>query len=161
MIIAIFSSCWIRRWWLSRDDVYVFEFKRLTFIANYRILEKKRVLIIENDQDIRQIVTYILDNQGFETLSIPEPQEISELITFNADLILLDEFINNHYGHRLCRKIKQTPALAAIPVIILSTANDIELIATECEANDYVRKPFDLEDMIGKVVQLVNHQAVG
>lgn len=123
-------------------------------------MEKKRVLIIENDQDIRQIVTYILEDQGFETLSIPEPQELSELITFNADLILLDEFINNHHGHRLCRKIKKIPALSAIPVIILSTANDIELITKECDANNYVRKPFDLEDMVGKVVQLVNHQSV-
>jgi len=123
-------------------------------------LEKKRVLIIENDQDIRQIVTYILEDHGFETLSIPEPENLSELIAFNADLILLDEFINNHYGHRLCRKIKQIPVLAAIPVIILSTANDIELIAKECDANDHIRKPFDLEDMVGKVVRLVNHQVV-
>ncbi|MEO6522765.1 MAG: response regulator [Mucilaginibacter sp.] len=119
---------------------------------------KKRVLIIENDQDIRQIVEFILQEQGFETLSIPEPEELSELVTFRAHLILLDEFINNSPGHRLCRKIKNTPTLASIPVIILSTANDIELIAAECEANDHIRKPFDIDDMVNKVVRIVNHQ---
>ena len=119
---------------------------------------KKKILIIENDQDIRQIVELILNEQGFETLSIPEPDDLLEIIPFTPDVILLDEFINNRAGHRLCRKIKQVPVLAAIPVIILSTANDIELIATECEANDYIRKPFDVEEIVVKVVRNINHQ---
>lgn len=119
---------------------------------------KKKVLIIENDQDIRHIVEFILSEQGFETLSIPEPDNLTAIIPFAPDVILLDEFINSQPGHRLCRKIKQIPALAAVPVIILSTANDIELIATECEANDYIRKPFDVEDMVGKVARIINHQ---
>lgn len=119
---------------------------------------KKKVLIIENDQDIRNIVEFILEEQGFETLSITEPADLTEIIPFKPDLILLDEFINSKPGHRLCRKIKQVPALALTPVIILSTANDIELIAEECGANDHIRKPFDIEDLIEKVLRVVNHQ---
>jgi two-component system phosphate regulon response regulator PhoB len=119
---------------------------------------KKKVLIIENDQDIRHIVTFILEEQGFDTLSMPEPANLSEIVPFAPDVILLDEFINARPGHRLCRQIKQVHGLAAVPVIILSTANDIELIATECDANDYIRKPFDVEDLVGKVVRMVNHQ---
>jgi DNA-binding response OmpR family regulator len=118
----------------------------------------KRVLIIENDQDIRLIVDYILQEQGFETLSIPEPEDLWHLLSFRANVILLDEFVNSQPGHRLCRKMKNIPALAAIPVIILSTANDIELIAKECEANDYLSKPFDIELMVDKVLRIVNHQ---
>jgi two-component system phosphate regulon response regulator PhoB len=119
---------------------------------------KKKVLIIENDQDIRHIVAFILEEQGFDTLSMPEPVNLSEILPFAPDVILLDEFINAKPGHRLCRQIKQVPGLAAVPVIILSTANDIEVIATECDANDYIRKPFDVEDMVSKVVRMVNHQ---
>jgi two-component system phosphate regulon response regulator PhoB len=119
---------------------------------------KKKVLIIENDQDIRHIVEFILNEQGFETLSMPEPQDLSEIIPFAPDVILLDEFINSRPGHRLCLKIKQVHALKTIPVIILSTANDIELIATECQANDFIRKPFDVTDIVGKVLEIVNHQ---
>lgn len=118
---------------------------------------KKRVLIIENDQDIRHIVEYILQKQGFETLSIPEPEDLTKLITFHADLILLDEFINSQPGHRLCRKIKNITSLAATPVIILSTANDIDLIAKECEANDYIGKPFDVAELVDKVLHLIDH----
>lgn len=115
-------------------------------------------MIIENDHDIRFIVEFILQEHGYDTLSIPEPDELSAIIAFNPDLILLDEFINSKPGHRLCRKIKQIPDLATVPVIILSTANDIELIAKECEANDFVRKPFELEDMVGKVLRFIDHQ---
>lgn len=119
---------------------------------------KKKVLIIENDQDIRHIVEFILQEQGFDTLSIPEPDDLAEIVPFKPNVILLDEFINSKPGHRLCRKIKQVPALAVTPVIILSTANDIELIAKECDANDYIRKPFDVADVVGKVLRMVNHQ---
>lgn len=119
---------------------------------------KKKVLIIENDQDIRHIVEFILQEQGFAIMSIPEPEELSAIIPFAPDVILLDEFINSRPGHRLCRKIKQVAALKNVPVIVLSTANDIELIARECDANDYVRKPFDVEEMVDKVIRIVNHE---
>lgn len=119
---------------------------------------RKKVLIIENDRDIRHIVEIILEDQGFETLSMAEPKDLSAIIPFAPDVILLDEFINNEPGHRLCRKIKQVPDLASIPVIILSTAHDIELIAAECQANDHIAKPFDIDEVVNKVVRLVNHQ---
>lgn len=115
------------------------------------------MLIIENDQDIRNIVEFILEEQGFKTLSTPEPENLDEIISFEPDLILLDEFINDRPGHRLCKKIKQIDALKNIPVIILSTANDIEIIAEECNANDFIGKPFNVSDMIDKVMRLVDH----
>lgn len=132
--------------------------KTLIFIKRDNV--KKKVLIIENDHDIRYIVEFILQEYGFETLSIPEPDSLVEIIPFRPHVILLDEFINNQPGHRLCRKIKQVTALAAVPVIILSTANDIELIAAECEANDYISKPFEVEEMVNKVIRIVDGQPI-
>lgn len=119
---------------------------------------KKKVVIVENDQDIREIVAFILEDNGFDTFSLPEPSELSSLIAFAPDVILLDEFINGEPGHRLCRKIKRTPSLADVPVIILSTAANIELIARECEANDHLAKPFDVEELVAKVTRLLDHQ---
>lgn len=121
---------------------------------------KKKILIIENDQDIRSIVDYILAEEGFNTLSIPEPQSLTEILQFAPDLILIDEFINSRPGHRLCLKIKHDVILNHIPVIVLSTANDIELIAKECNANDYIRKPFDVHEMVGKVVEILDNRSL-
>jgi two-component system phosphate regulon response regulator PhoB len=119
---------------------------------------KRKILIIENDADIRDIVDYILLAEGFTTLSIPEPETLAHILQFKPDVILIDEFINSKPGHRICLKIKNTELLQHIPVIVLSTANDIELIATECQANDYIAKPFDVKDMVDKVVKVLGHQ---
>nr|WP_290427203.1 response regulator [Mucilaginibacter aquariorum] len=117
-------------------------------------------MIIENDQDIRELVTYILEAEGFNTMSTREPENLEQILLFGPNLILIDEFINNKPGHRLCHKIKQVSGLRDIPVIVLSTANDIELIATECQANGYIRKPFDGREIVDKVIGLVNDQSL-
>jgi two-component system phosphate regulon response regulator PhoB len=133
-------------------------FSRLNFSSIFAFL--KKVLIIENDRDIREIVSYILEEEGFLTLGTAEPESIESLLPFKPDVILIDEFINSKPGHRLCHKIKQEDQLKHIPVIIISTAHDIELIATECQANDYVRKPFNIHEVVEKVVQLIDNQSL-
>ena len=67
---------------------------------------KKKVLVIENDRDIRDIVSLILDEAGFNCLGMPEPEKIEHLREFDPDIILIDEFINSKPGHRLCLRIK-------------------------------------------------------
>src|SRR5579862_8728953 len=113
---------------------------------------KKKVLIIENDHDIRMLVAYLLEEEGFETFSSPEPKDLDDIVEFKPHVILIDEFVNNQPGHRYCLKIKQSKKLKDIPVIILSTADNIELIVEECKANDYVKKPFDINTMVEKVL---------
>jgi len=119
---------------------------------------KKKILVIENDRDIRDIVSFILEEAGFKCLGMPEPEKIEQVKTFDPDIILIDEFINNKPGHRLCHRIKQEETLQHLPVIILSTANNIELIAEECKANDFVRKPFDMDELIAKVIRVIDNQ---
>jgi len=116
----------------------------------------KKVLIIENDFDIRAIVATILEDAGFAAHSIPEPDNVAEILGYLPDIILIDDLINKKPGHRLCLQIKADVRLTDIPVIVLSTDNDIELIAKACQANDYIRKPFDLQEMVDKVVRVVN-----
>lgn len=118
---------------------------------------KKKVLIIENDHDIRMLVSYLLEEEGFETFSSPEPKSLEQIQEFKPNLILIDEFINNQPGHRFCLKIKQSEKLKDIPVIILSTADNIELIVEECKANDYIKKPFDIEVMVEKVLNIIDN----
>jgi two-component system phosphate regulon response regulator PhoB len=118
---------------------------------------KKKVLIIENDHDIRMLVAYLLEEEGFETFSSPEPKHLDDILEFKPHVILIDEFVNNQPGHRFCLKIKQSKKLKDIPVIILSTADNIELIVEECKANDYVKKPFDINTMVEKVLNTLDN----
>jgi DNA-binding response OmpR family regulator len=109
----------------------------------------KKVLIVENDEDIRNIVGFILENEGYEVAGCN--YTIENLVTMTADLILLDEWVNQKEGPMLCKEIKAVEKLAQIPVIIFSTAMDIAEIAARCSANGYIHKPFDLESLTAEV----------
>ena len=113
-------------------------------------MEKKRVLLIEDNDDISEIVRWVLEDEGYEvrtTRHLP----VYELAKFKADLIVLDEWINDKEGHMFCSKIKALQELKHIPVIIFSTANNIEEIVRTCNANGFIRKPFDVEMLLAEV----------
>jgi DNA-binding response OmpR family regulator len=109
----------------------------------------KKVLIVENDEDIRDIVGVILENEGYEVAGCVYTLE--NLLTMTADLILLDEWVNQKEGPMLCKEIKAVEKLAQIPVIIFSTSAQIAEIAANCGANGYVHKPFELEILVSEV----------
>ncbi|MEX8546294.1 MAG: PleD family two-component system response regulator [Mucilaginibacter sp.] len=107
---------------------------------------KKKVLIIENDRDIRDIISYVLEDNGYEVI-VAEPRPVGRLHTYNPDLILLDEWLNEREGQLLCTELKDMHETKHVPVIILSTANNIEEIANICKAKGFVNKPFDLDEL--------------
>lgn len=111
---------------------------------------KKRILIIENDNAIREIISWVLQDEGYEVTGASTGPPGS-FTGYKADLILLDEWVNKTQGHRLCQEIKQIHQLQHVPVIILSTSPFIEKIAEGCSADGFIAMPFDLEEVIGKV----------
>ena len=110
---------------------------------------KKKVLIIENDELIMDIVTFILETEGYEVIGAKyAPTYIEQL---QADIILIDEWVNLKQGHMLCKQIKSIANLAHVPVIIFSTANDIADIVKTCGADGYVQKPFDVDVLLAEI----------
>ncbi|WP_448702710.1 response regulator transcription factor [Mucilaginibacter sp. AW1-3] len=111
---------------------------------------KRRVLIAEDDNDIRDVVSYILENEGYEVIAT-NPRSIERIFIERADLILLDEWLNKKEGHMVCKEIKAIHEARHIPVIILSTSSQIAEIAETCNADGYVQKPFDVADLVRAV----------
>ena len=120
--------------WLA---IFLINFFNLESRNPQLIYLKKKVLIAENDEDIRHLVSFILESQGYEVRSCPYTLE--NLLGMEADLILLDEWINLKEGPMLCKEIKAIERLAHVPVIIFSTAADIEQIAASCQARTVTR----------------------
>lgn len=113
-------------------------------------MAKKRILLIEDNEDILDVVRFVLEEENYFVIAA-SPRPASELAVHKADLIVLDEWINKTEGHMLCREIKAIQDLKHIPVIIFSTATDIEEIMETCEADGYVRKPFDIDDLLTEI----------
>ncbi len=130
------------------------EFSKICYISfcNLNTL-KNKILIIENDEDIRSVVSFILEAEGYNVTGAAYALE--SLSILKPDLLLLDEWVNNVAGHMLCKEIKAFKAFLHVPVIIFSTALDLKEIATACEADGYLPKPFDIDVLISEVKRLL------
>lgn len=119
---------------------------------------KKKILLLEDDNLIRDVVSLILAEEGYDVLAA-EPIPIERFYNLQPDLILLDEWINQQQGDQLCHELKKIHELMHVPVIIFSTAVNIAEIAKECKADGYVRKPFVVEDLLREIDKSLNKTA--
>jgi DNA-binding response OmpR family regulator len=117
---------------------------------------KKKILVIESDEDICQIISHILSEEGYDTILCKSEVGIFDIIHTNMpDIILLDVIKLTEQGTELCRAIKATETTMHIPVIVLSTHVKIEDVRQIC-ADEVIKKPFD----ISLLIHLVNQQLV-
>ncbi|WP_114941798.1 response regulator [Mucilaginibacter endophyticus] len=112
---------------------------------------KKRIVVVDDDDDILQIIRFILEEQGYLVEAATDILSFNKLGDVKPDLILLDDWLSDGYGHLLCRALKQNQKTKTIPVLLISAENDIEAIARKSHADDYIAKPFDLDFFMNKV----------
>jgi len=117
----------------------------------------KRILVLDDNQDILDIVHETLTYENFEVRSTGEAEEVMPLVeAFNPDLVILDYRVAGTNGGEICRKIKSHPKFSNVPVIIFSAYinHDADLLAYGCDA--IINKPFDLTELVEKVNNLIN-----
>ncbi|PRY55205.1 response regulator receiver domain-containing protein [Arcticibacter pallidicorallinus] len=108
----------------------------------------KKVVIIERDRDILEVVSYILVDAGYAVSAIgPEDVTLEYIISEKPNLILLDVINISKEGTALCKAIKDNPELGKIPVVALSTHLKPQLIKETC-ADDVMKKPFDIDELL-------------
>lgn len=109
-----------------------------------------RILIIDDNKDLLELVSYTLMLEGHEVFTSPNGEEgIKEAVRKKPDLILLDIMMPIMDGFQTCQKMKSHKKLKDIPVIMLtalSAMGDIEK-AFRCGANDYISKPFEIHQL--------------
>jgi len=112
---------------------------------------KKQVLVIEDDPVIAEMISIILEMQGFHVISLADTgwarQKLEEE---EIDMVLLDLNLeaSDEDGQSFCAYIKSQDDLKHIPVILVSANMDIEQIKKECGADDLIRKPFDMDHFV-------------
>ena len=112
----------------------------------------KKIIVIEDDNDILVLLQYILEDEGYQVLPLLQSEPLSTIVEHQPSLILLDDRLPGEYGHILCSKIKADPKTTSIPVVLVSATRNLEKIALDCQADDYLPKPFDLKDLL-KIVK--------
>ena len=112
-----------------------------------------KILVIEDEPDIRKTLEYNLSREGYEVAVCGTLQEAKKLLEPSLSLLVLDLMLPDGSGLDLCREIKKNSLLSSIPIIIL-TAKDDEVdrvVGFELGADDYVTKPFSVRELILRV----------
>jgi DNA-binding response OmpR family regulator len=119
---------------------------------------KKRVLILDDDLDILQICTIILQKKGFEVKTLNHSNDVSEQVrNYLPDVILMDNWIPGVGGIVATQSLKIDPDLQNIPVIFFSANSNVIQLAREAKADYYLQKPFDIKEMESIVQLAISH----
>ncbi|MEO6818865.1 MAG: response regulator [Ginsengibacter sp.] len=110
--------------------------------------ESKKVLIFDDNLDLLELCTLILEDIGciVATSSTSDDADL-QVMEHSPDIILMDNWLPNLSGIEATQLIKSHKALRHIPVIYFSANNNVEQLANEAGANDYLAKPFDIADL--------------
>lgn len=118
---------------------------------------KKKILIIEDDNDILEITSLILNINNFEVFGVNETRDIIGLVTLHQpDLILTDYMLPGLTGGQICTLIKSNSETETIPVVLMSayTKQAIDIVNFKYDA--FVQKPFDTEHLVAVINKFVN-----
>ncbi len=113
----------------------------------------KKILIVDDDDDIRDIIHLILEGEGYEVSELADGHNVDGAVSdFHPDVILLDVMLGDMDGRDICRELKLAPGTEGIPIIMVSASHKQEVLKDGgCRANDYLAKPFDIDVLIQKV----------
>lgn len=111
----------------------------------------RTILVIEDEQNINDILTFSLGKEGYKTLSALDGISGLELaLTENPDLILLDVMLPGMDGFEVCKKIREQ---SQVPIIMLTAREDEvdKVLGLELGADDYITKPYSMRELTARV----------
>ena len=113
---------------------------------------RRRVLLIEDDNDIAEAISYQLEKVGLSVRVARTGEEGLEAVRKGVDLVLLDLNLPGMDGLEVCRMIRRQQTTAHVPIIIVSArADEVDrVLGLEMGADDYVVKPFSLKELAAR-----------
>ena len=113
-----------------------------------------RVLIVEDEPDIRELVVHHLKRDGYLVSAASSGEEALRQVQAAApDLVLLDLMMPEMDGLEVCRRLRQDPATVSLPIVMLTAKGDEvdRILGLEIGADDYIVKPFSPKELLARV----------
>ncbi len=112
----------------------------------------KKVLIVEDEQSIVDILSFNLTKEGYDTLeALDGPTGLQLALEQNPDLVLLDLMLPGMSGFDVCQKIRQAGSLVPIVMLTAREEEDDKVLGLELGADDYITKPFKNRELMARV----------
>lgn len=114
-------------------------------------MEKQKVLIVDDDNNIAELISLYLVKECFDTLIVNDGEAaLDQFPIYRPDVILLDLMLPGIDGYQVCRELRKT---SDVPIIMLSAKGEVfdKVLGLELGADDYMIKPFDSKEMVARV----------
>jgi DNA-binding response OmpR family regulator len=123
-------------------------------------MEKKlSILVVDDDREIGFMVKLMLEHKGFAVVVSERDEQLEKIIIENAvDIIILDMLIAGIKGTDTCARLKKNIPTLHIPVLMVTALPDAETICSLAGADDYLAKPFEMDELISKINSLAKKQ---
>ena len=118
----------------------------------------KKILIVEDEQDIAQLVQHYLQKDGFRSVTaINGVEALKKVKAEQPDLIVLDLMLPEMDGLEVCKRVRSAPETAMLPIIMLTAKAEESdtIVGLELGADDYVTKPFSPKALVARVKALL------
>ncbi|MBQ9142220.1 MAG: response regulator transcription factor [Lachnospiraceae bacterium] len=114
------------------------------------MVSKQKVLIVDDDNNIAELISLYFTKECFETMIVNDGESVMEaMLLFNPNLILLDLMLPGMDGYQVCREVR---AKYSVPIIMLSAKGEVfdKVLGLELGADDYIEKPFDSKELVAR-----------
>ncbi|MGM0567986.1 MAG: response regulator [Elusimicrobiota bacterium] len=121
-------------------------------------VKNKRVLIVDDDQDILRLMEALLEGEGYGIIKAEDGSyALEKTILEKPDLILLDIDMPNVNGFEVLERVKENPATKRIPIIMLTASSESHSFeeAVEKKVDRYIAKPFDTKFLMQKIEEVM------
>ena len=113
---------------------------------------EKTIYLVEDDTDIREMITYVLKKTKRNVVAFPTAQAFKHRMEIGfPNLIILDIMLPDGNGKDICSQLKSNATTNNIPILLMS-AN----VSKESSADDFIGKPFDIDDLLKRVEHLLD-----
>lgn len=116
---------------------------------------RKRIVVAEDDPGVSDALQMILEDAGYEVETMVHGIPVYQLHNPLPELLLLDIWLGGTDGRKICKFLKGQGTTQYLPIILLSAQKEIKAIAKEVGADDFLAKPFDIDELLALVAQYV------
>ena len=110
------------------------------------------ILVLDDDPDICTMLKMVLEYHGYGAEEADGEEKANEVMSAKkVDLIIMDMLLSGADGTDICRRLKQDNQTAAIPILMFSAHPNAQKICMEAGADDFIAKPFEMDDLIDRV----------
>lgn len=112
---------------------------------------QKKILIADDDPAILEVLTLFLEDEGYQVETTHDGLTLQSFEHGYPDVLLLDIWMSGWNGRDICRFLKSQEQTRHLPILLFSANKETEQIAQEVGADDFLTKPFDLDELLEKI----------